>query len=146
MLFLSVARPTVYETAKAVAQKFIIKTRQENGVTIGQVRDLLVIVDSSGSIGGANFNKATNQLARLLGLLCPSPDPFDHIQQAALVEFSSTVREIFDFNDKGNTQQVQDGVRSMAYMAGSTCSATAFDFAKTNMFTTAKGDRCIISY
>lgn len=50
MLFLSVARPTVYETAKAVAQKFIIKTRQENGVTIGQVRDLLVIVDSSGAL------------------------------------------------------------------------------------------------
>lgn len=109
-------------------------------MTVGQLRDLLVIMDSSGSITQTNFEKAKTQLARLLGLLCPVPDPFNHRQQLALIEFGSTVRMMFDFNDNSNTQQVQDSIRRMTYMGGSTCSATAFDFANTNMFTTANGD------
>lgn len=138
------ARPTVHETAESVAENFVVKTREENGQTVGQLRDLIVIMDSSGSIGQTNFNKAKTQLARLLGLLCPDPDPFSQRQQVALIEFGSTVREVFDFNDNRNTQQVQDSIRRMTYMGGSTCSATAFNFANTNMFSTVKGNQQFI--
>lgn len=138
-------RPTVKETAKEFTDQFVIQTTGSNGNKVGQLRDLLIIVDSSGSISTEHFNIMKTQLARLLGLLCPKSDPFNGFQQAALLQFSNTVREIFDFNDKSNTRQVQDGVTSMTHIGGPTCSATAFDYANNNMFTANKG-WCYIYY
>ena len=132
-------RPTVQQTASAVTQNFLIQDRLQNGNTVGQLRDLLVIIDSSGSIGSTDFNDAKSQLARLLGYLCPTPDPFDSYQQAALIRFASSVTEMFDFNDKSNTQEVKDGVESTNYTGGQTCTATAFNYAKNYMFSTTKG-------
>ncbi|KAH3867898.1 hypothetical protein DPMN_031035 [Dreissena polymorpha] len=56
-----------------IRQPSVIK----RGEAVGQLRDLLIIVDSSGSIGLASFETAKTQLARLLGMLCPISDPFD---------------------------------------------------------------------
>ncbi|WAR10110.1 hypothetical protein MAR_035186 [Mya arenaria] len=39
----------------------------------GQLRDLLIILDSSGSIGQNNFDNAKAQLSRLVGMFCPYP-------------------------------------------------------------------------
>ena len=46
---------------------------------------------------------------------------------------------IFDFYDKPSTFLVKQGVMSMTYMGNTTCTATAFNYAYNNMFTTAKG-------
>ena len=132
-------RPTVRKTAVAVKNNFLIQNRLKKGRTVGQLRDLLVIIDSSGSIGSNDFDEAKSQLARLLGYLCPTPDPFNVYQQAALFRFASSVTEIFDFNDKSNTQEVKDGIVYTRYTGGSTCTATAFNYAKNSMFSTAKG-------
>jgi len=48
-------------------------------------------MDASGSIGVSNYVDAKTQLARLVGLLCPNPDPFMTFQRAALIRFSSSV-------------------------------------------------------
>ncbi|WAR23211.1 COCA1-like protein [Mya arenaria] len=112
-----------------------------NSLSEARLRDLLVIVDGSGSIGPTNFNDAKYQLASLLGMLCPTPDPFKVYQRAALIEFSSNVREIFDFNDKANTLSVQQGVKGMPYSGDSTCTATAFNYARNTMFTAVKSMR-----
>ncbi|XP_052809752.1 collagen alpha-3(VI) chain-like [Mya arenaria] len=138
-------RVSIQSTAKSITSNFMVQNSQANSLSVGFVRDLLVIVDGSGSIGASDFNDAKNQLARLLGMLCPEPDPFKtrrkvH-QQAALIEFSTTVREIFDFNDKANTVAVQQGIIGMPYLSGQTCTATAFNYARSTMFTASKGMR-----
>ncbi|WAR15140.1 COEA1-like protein [Mya arenaria] len=119
----------------------MVQNSSTNGWSVGRLRDLLVIVDGSGSIGATNFQKIMNQMARLLGMLCPTPDPFKGYQQAALIEFSGNVREIFDFNEKANTLAVQQGVNGTQYSGGYTCTATAFNYARNTMFTAAKGMR-----
>lgn len=140
--------PTINQTAEAIVNNFIIQNtaRYRRAVTVGQLRDLLVIVDSSGSIGRTFFNDAKSQLARLLGLLCPKPNPFKGYQKAALIEYSTTVLEIFDFDDNSNTNEVQQGVESMTYMNGLTATATAFNYAKETMFKTEKGKLFLINY
>ena len=81
---------------------------------LGQFRDLLIIFYSSGSVSNTQFDDAKSQLGRLLGYLCPHPDPFARgYQHAALIRLSSGVTEIFDFDDKSNTQSVQAGILGM---------------------------------
>lgn len=129
------------QTAKAIETNFITQTmyRDKRSEKVGQLRDLLIIMDSSGSITSSNFTIAKTQLARLVGLLCPSPDPFKGYQRAALIDFSDVVSEIFDFDDRRNTQDVQAGILGMPYMGQMTCTASAFNYARENMFTLAKG-------
>lgn len=75
------------------------------------------------------------------GYLCPGPEPFKNslYHQAALIEYSNIVKEIFDFNDKSNTAQIQKGIRSMPYLRSSTCTDKAFKYAREKMFRTSKG-------
>ena len=110
----------------------------KSGKTVGQFRDLLVIVDSSGSISQSGFDVAKTELANLLGLLCPNPDPFKGYQRAALIEYSSAVVKQFHFKDKKNTFQVQQAIKAMPYFGQSTCTATAFKEAIT-MFRVSNG-------
>lgn len=140
--------PTINQTAEAMVHNFIIQNtaRYKRAATVGQLRDLLVIVDSSGSIGSTSFNDAKSQLARLLGLLCPKPNPFKGYQRAALIQYSTTVLEIFDFDDNSNTNEVKQGVESMTYMGQLTATATAFNYAKGTMLKTDKGKLFLVNY
>ncbi|XP_052219828.1 cartilage matrix protein-like [Dreissena polymorpha] len=134
--------PPLNATAGNMIRYFIKRARLQKRQAVGQLRDLLVIVDSSGSITPEGFAIGKKQLSRLLGMLCPVPNPFDsNYQRAALLQYSSTVQEIFDFNDKPSTNLVQQGINSMIYDAGITCTGDAFNYAYNNMFTTAKGMR-----
>lgn len=137
---LSDKRPTIKAVADSVVTQFVKPQRalKNNDRTVGQLRDLLIIVDSSGSIGRTNFNVAKTQLANLLGLLCPNPDPFKGYHKAALIDYSSTVVKQFHFKDKQNTYQVQQAIKAMPYLGQSTCTATAFKEAIT-MFTVSNG-------
>ncbi|WAR23212.1 hypothetical protein MAR_036881 [Mya arenaria] len=63
-------RASIQSTAKPNATDFMVKNMLKGG------RDLLIILDGSGSIGATNFHDTKNQLARLLGMLCPTSDPF----------------------------------------------------------------------
>ena len=64
---------------------------------------LLLILDSSGSIGHSEFRKLLYKLTSLLGVFCPIPDPFDiKKNRAAFIEFSTNVTVLFDFDDNAN--------------------------------------------
>jgi len=58
--------------AANIIQNFL-KPSAKNKDGFGQLRDILLIMDASGSIGSVNFIKAKEQLGRLLGFLCPVP-------------------------------------------------------------------------
>lgn len=74
-----------------------------------------------------------------MGYICPNPDPFNGFQKAALIEFSNDVREVFDFNDNSNTAEVQLGIERMTHLRQTTCTATAFRYARDVMLKTNKG-------
>lgn len=133
--------PTTEQTAVSFEENFMTKTTYGDGDSelVGQFRDLLIIVDSSGSVGSSAFSDTKIQLARLVGFLCPLPDPFKEAHQLALLRYSSSVSEVFDFSKYTNTAGVQSGIAGMSYSGGSTCTASAFDYAKNAMFDTGKG-------
>jgi len=58
--------------ALSIIEKFL-KPSAVNKAGYGQLRDILIMLDSSGSVGAANFADAKQQLARLVGFLCPNP-------------------------------------------------------------------------
>lgn len=131
------------QTAQAVQTFFLAGTssrsKRQSGAQSGQLRDVLIIFDSSGSIGQAFFDDSKAQLAKLIGFLCPLPDPFKGYQRAALIEYSNNVDELFDFDANQDTAGVQAGINRMQYVGGSTCTATAFNYAKNTMFTPGRG-------
>lgn len=115
------------------------QSREFAATPTGPLRDLLIIVDASGSIGRSKFDVAKNDLAKLMGYLCPVGDPFKDGQRAALIRFNNKVDEIFDFNTYKDTAGVKAGILKMQYTGGLTCTGDAFEYARTTMFTTAKG-------
>jgi hypothetical protein len=99
-------------------------------------RDLVLILDSSGSIGISNFSLAKEQLSKLVGLLCPIP-PFDRIvgfpyqyNQAAMLTYSTDVLTNFYFNTHNTTVSIQNAIKSAAYVGRLTYTNKAFDRAK----------------
>lgn len=112
-----------------------------------KVRDLLVILDSSGSIGASSYSTAKTELGKLLALLCPRPNPFDNTnpayQQVAMIAFSTTSVEVFDFKANRNVQAIKDAISKAPYLSASTCTDLAFKQAM-DMFKTFKGRQCFV--
>lgn len=146
-------KPTIQATAVQIVTNFLHRdvkpipssshsySRRDD--SIGYFRDLLIIIDSSGSVGSENFNIAKQQVSELLGLLCPRPDPFNRkngFNRAALIQFSGKVIEEFDFAAKKNLADLQASIKSITYRGGSTCTGDAFEKA-IHMFTSSKGIR-----
>ncbi|XP_064601084.1 von Willebrand factor A domain-containing protein 1-like [Liolophura sinensis] len=103
-------------------------------------RDILFIVDSSGSIDANEYSIAKTNLANLIGKICGKIGLGSQSNRAALIIFSSKPQEIFDFDDHDNLADVQAAVRNIPYISGSTCTGDALEYAKT-MFTSSKGAR-----
>ncbi|CAC5366250.1 unnamed protein product [Mytilus coruscus] len=148
-------KPTIQETANQIVTSFLqrnLKTTSlsnniyvRRNIPVGLFRDLLIIIDSSGSVGANNFKIAKQQVAELLGLLCPRPDPFNvnsnnGYNRAALIQFASYVVEEFDFTANKNLAQLKVSINSIRYRGGSTCTGDAFEKA-IQMFTSSKGSR-----
>jgi hypothetical protein len=100
------------------------------------VRDLVLILDSSGSIGNTSFIDAKKQLSKLIGLLCPI-NPFDRIvgfpyqyNQAAMVTYSTNVTTNFYFNTYDTTVSIQTAIENAVYVGSGTNTNKAFDRAK----------------
>ncbi|XP_053395022.1 uncharacterized protein LOC128555736 [Mercenaria mercenaria] len=142
--------PSVNATAKTVQSKFIRPTgnysvRRQAGT--GSVRDLLLIMDSSGSIGLKGFKKANTEISRLIGLLCPLNGPFDkrptslyQHNQAAMLTFSTNVYQNFEFDDHSTTYDIQQAIADANYYGRRTDTASAFRQA-VSLYQTNKGAR-----
>jgi hypothetical protein len=139
-------------TAKNVQNFFA----RPNGIVLSQTiksspsrsqdlsRDLVIIMDSSGSIGSNGFQVAKEQTAKLMGLLCPTA-PFDKIagfpyqyNQAAMLTYSTNVVENFDFNRYSTTVNIQNAIKRVRYVGGGTNTNKAFDQAR-GLFQPNKG-------
>ncbi|XP_019643442.1 PREDICTED: collagen alpha-1(XII) chain-like [Branchiostoma belcheri] len=133
---------TPQETARAF-DTFFLKGQSTTSRNPGKERDLLIILDESGSIGLEVFNDAKEALARLLGYICPGIGPSYPYHQIAFMTFSSSYTEHFDFNDYGTYTGVSNAIRQVTYSDGGTNTHNALDYARTTMF--ANGDFSVSS-
>ncbi|CAG2188321.1 COL12A [Mytilus edulis] len=152
---ITLQKPTVQATATQVITGFLQRNLKPNHSShrrmvkrsdpIGLFRDLLIIIDSSGSIGSSSYEIAKRQTGELIGLLCPVPDPFNSrrlngYNRAALIQFSTNAVEEFDFDDKHGIAELKAAIQAVPYQNGMTCTGDAF-YKAIQMFTSSKGAR-----
>ena len=108
-------------------------------------RDLLLIIDGSGSIGSLPFAKVLEDLSELIGMFCPLNDPLDpmenpkHHIQLSVILFSSNSDIVFNFTKYQNVTNAQQAIRQIAFPGGVTCTDTALTMG-TTLFTIANGN------
>ncbi|KAL4234720.1 collagen [Mactra antiquata] len=96
----------------------------------GCKRDIVLILDGSGSVSIENFNDMKLYFVDILSLLCPQPTPFDNdVHQLAVVLFSSSSSIRFDFNDYNNQNDYFNALLNVPYPSGSTQIQLAFNQA-----------------
>eukprot|EP00058_Branchiostoma_floridae_P014706 XP_002600194.1 hypothetical protein BRAFLDRAFT_66699 [Branchiostoma floridae] len=105
---------TPQETAQAF-DTFFLRSQTTLTRNPNMMRDLLVILDESGSLGNVNFETTKEALATVLGYICPGIGPSYPYNQVALMTFSTSVREHFDFDDYGTYAGVRDAILQVPY-------------------------------
>ena len=99
-------------------------------------RDLVVVVDSSGSISGDEFNKAVEALVNLLLHLChfSSPCIGNDITRLALLAFSSGVEVLVDFNafkqNYRDVNKLEDLIRRLPHLRRGTAAGKALEMVR----------------
>ncbi|XP_078664702.1 integrin alpha-X-like [Branchiostoma floridae x Branchiostoma belcheri] len=96
-------------------------------------RDLVLLLDMSGSIGYADFIKLRNYVADLLSHICPK-DEMGSFHRVAVVTFSDDAHRNFNFNETTSLDEIQTKIHSLPYEGGSTHTADAFNYVRTNVF------------
>jgi len=108
-------------------------------------RDLLLIIDGSGSIRSGLFAKVLEDLSELIGMFCPLNDPLDPFEnpndhmKLSVILFSTTSDIKFNFNKHQNVTNAQQAIRQIAFPGGATCTKNALTMGKT-LFTIANGN------
>lgn len=121
-------------TAHSVVHNFLRRSANVHPIT-GQrqeahFRDLLIILDSSGSIGDENYDRAKRSISQLLKTLCPSPDPFgERYHHAGFIVYSTNVQMVFDFSAYNSIYDIQNAIENVPYLSGVTCTTDAFNVA-----------------
>ncbi|XP_064601085.1 von Willebrand factor A domain-containing protein 1-like [Liolophura sinensis] len=138
-------KQTTTEKAATIETNFLLGSggsssgRKRRDTTVRD-RDILFIVDSSGSIDSHEYNIAKTSLANLIGKICGKIGLGPQSNRAALIIFSNKPQEIFDFDDHDNLADVQAAIRNIPHISSNTCTGDALEYAKT-MFTSSKGVR-----
>eukprot|EP00118_Oscarella_pearsei_P005401 m.24837 g.24837 ORF g.24837 m.24837 type:complete len:387 (+) comp28686_c0_seq1:68-1228(+) len=110
-------------------------------------RDLVVVVDSSGSVAESSFDAAVDALVLLLTNQCHFSGTCIRrdITRLALVDFSSTVKVIVDFEtfarDYKDVDEIEPLIRSLPYFGQATATGLALQTVKDQILTEAAGMR-----
>ena len=97
-------------------------------------RDILFVLDGSGSIGDGPFQQALKDLQTLVGLFCHTDQ-----HRFAMLQYATHVDEIFNFGTYTSISQVQQAIGSVKYMAEKTATGDAFAYAKAKIFNPSRG-------
>jgi uncharacterized protein YegL len=111
-------------------------------------RDIAIIVDTSGSVGNANFRLALSDLADIIPLLCGFQEKLISCgaYRLAMITYGSNVKLAFDLNDLADRHTNQINVKNdietrPEYTGGWTATGDALKFAKDRVLQTAHGMR-----
>ena len=101
--------------------------------------DVGLILDGSGSVGSANFKKATGFLADLVGNLAVSPQG-THV---GVIVYNSKATLNFNLakSEYHALAKLQAAIRALSYPGGGTRTDLALEMAANQIFSSAGGDR-----
>lgn len=102
----------------------------------GQV-DLVIIVDSSTSVGRDNFNKTLKFCKDFLN----NADIDSGNVRVGIVTYSTAVKVHFHLNSYSSKADVFTAIDNIPYLYGSTNTAGGLETMRTDMFTARNGDR-----
>ena len=99
--------------------------------------DLVLLLDSSGSVTQTHFEKTLSFVAYLVGLLGLQNDK----TRVGLVTFSTKSRIIFHLDSYNNPYSLAKAIMATSYTPGKTNMADALNDMRTKMFQRERGDR-----
>jgi collagen type VI alpha len=102
--------------------------------------DIMFLLDSSGSIGGENFEKEKEFVAGYARGFDISPS---YIQIGA-ASFATTPKNEFDLNSYTTSLALIKGIGLITFTGGVTSTGAGIDFLLSHSFTSASGDRPVI--
>ena len=111
-------------------------------------RDIVIIVDTSGSVGETHFQSALDDLSELIPLLCGFQPEFISCKayQLAMITYGSSPQLAFDLDDLKNRHTSQNNVKNdiktkPVYTGGLTATGDALQFAADRVLKIAHGMR-----
>ncbi|KAJ8319985.1 hypothetical protein KUTeg_001572 [Tegillarca granosa] len=99
--------------------------------------DLVIIIDSSTSVGPDNYEKTKTFVTDLLR----NAEIDSGLVRVGIVTYSTNVDVRFNLNTYSTKTQIFDAIQNIEYTYGSTNTAGAIGRMRNTMFTTANGDR-----
>ncbi|KAK3609157.1 hypothetical protein CHS0354_002136 [Potamilus streckersoni] len=117
-----------------VADDVMCAVHPEHGHCRG---DILFILDASGSVGTANFHQMLNFVVSVINALNIGILE-SHV---AMITFSSQNHLEWNLNTYGDKQALVNASLRIRYVAGTTQTSQALQYARTNVFTPGAGDR-----
>lgn len=97
--------------------------------------DIMFLLDASGSVGDANFQKVKTFVHDLMNSFNIGPNAV----QVGVDTFQTSHKAEFDLNSFSTRQDVQAAVNKIAYTAGGTHTGEAIKFLREHSFTAATG-------
>ena len=111
-------------------------------------RDIVIIVDTSGSVGETHFQSALDDLSELIPLLCGFQPEFISCKayQLAMITYGWSPQLAFDLDDLKNRHTSQNNVKNdiktkPVYTGGATATGDALQLAADRVLQTAHGMR-----
>ncbi|XP_076807221.1 collagen alpha-6(VI) chain-like isoform X3 [Clavelina lepadiformis] len=99
--------------------------------------DLTFVIDSSSTIGYDDFVKVKNWMKKIVNAFDIGPDQ----TRVAVVQYSTTIQEEFNFNDLLTKQEVLDAIDFMEYRMGNTRTGEALMHMLNVIYNEENGDR-----
>lgn len=126
-------RDPISELADRFARYFLSPVALKNpfgiqGESTLVPRDIVFLVDMSGSITLKDFAKAMDALADLIGEICGGVNGQMNSNRVSVVTFDQRVVLNFDFDDHLSLADVQKAVRRVTPMRGATCTGNAIKY------------------
>eukprot|EP00118_Oscarella_pearsei_P010116 m.60802 g.60802 ORF g.60802 m.60802 type:complete len:266 (+) comp34945_c0_seq2:484-1281(+) len=144
--FIYIQHLTVFNTGSI--QNAPNRTKREVSPKCPTDRDLAIVIDGSGSVGRNHFKKALDVLGKLVSHSCGfQKDVIDCSSlRIAMVQYSTTAKVLFDFNDsKGrHSSQVNvlnDITQKPTYRGGATATGEALQLCLDHIFKEEHGMR-----
>ncbi|KAI5606554.1 collagen alpha-6(VI) chain, partial [Silurus asotus] len=134
-----------FTALEGISQSFIqvlCKTVEEAKRQVSQIpqgckADIVFLVDSSSSIGDADFQKVKKFLQTFIGGLDVKPDKV----RVGLAQFSNDPKQEFLLAEYADKNDLLDKVEKLTYLKGVTETGKALTFIQNNYFTEAGGSR-----
>ncbi|XP_055879649.1 von Willebrand factor-like isoform X1 [Biomphalaria glabrata] len=134
----SLQTPFPYITTTSGYNAYTTSTTLSAEFTVcSSAADVLLILDSSGSIGSYDYAILSNFSAELSKGFRIGPDKIQF--SAILIE--SSARNVFNFNTYNNNADVAQALLKIPYISGGTNTADSLNYARTTSFSTAHGAR-----